>query len=139
MQSVLKMGLAAATLAAAVTASIGARADESVLGVWLDHTGRGAVEITDCGDAVCGKVVWVGDEANAKGCGLQILGDVKPVGDGTFDGGWIYDPDRDAKFDVELAPQAGGKLTVVGYKGIKLFSETFTWTRAPDNLQRCSS
>lgn len=139
MQNLLKMGFVAATMAAGLAATAGARADESVLGVWFDHTGRGAVEITDCGGAVCGKVVWLGDQVNPKGCGLQILGDVKPVGDGTFDGGWIYDPDKDAKFDVELVPQGGGKLTVVGYKGIKLFSQTFTWTRAPEDLKRCPS
>ena len=108
------------------------------LGVWIDHTGRGAVEITDCGGALCGKVVWVADQANAKGCGLQILGDVKPMGDGTFDEGWIYDPDKDAKYDVELVPQ-GNKLKVVGYAGVKLFSQTFTWTRATEELQRCQS
>ena len=96
--------------------------------MWIDHTGRGAVEITDCGGDLCGKVVWVADQANAKGCGLQILGDVKPMGDGTFDEGWIYDPDKDAKYDVELVPQ-GNKLKVVGYAGVKLFSQTFTWTR----------
>lgn len=132
MTRLVKMGVAAAALAM----SVGAWADEGPLGVWIDHTGRGAVEITKCGEALCGKVVWVADKENAKGCGLEILGNVKPMGDGTYDEGWIYDPDRDAKFDVELVPEGNGKLTVVGYKGIKLFSETFTWTRAPDNLER---
>lgn len=128
-----------ACLAAAVVA-IGswAEAAEGPLGIWYDHTGRGAVEITDCGGALCGKVVWVQDPKNAKGCGLQILGNVKPMGDGTFDEGWIYDPDKDAKFDVEIVPQ-GDKLKVVGYAGVKFLSQTFTWTRAPDTLQRCAS
>jgi uncharacterized protein (DUF2147 family) len=133
-----KVALAVAALAA-TTMSFGASADDGPLGVWLDHTGRGAVEIVKCGDALCGKVVWVADQSNSKGCGLQILGDVKPMGDGTFDEGWIYDPDKDAKFDVELVPQAGGKLQVTGYKGIKLLSQTFMWTRAPADLQRCPS
>ncbi|HEY8246061.1 MAG TPA: DUF2147 domain-containing protein [Hyphomicrobium sp.] len=124
--------------AAGLVVSAGAWAGESPLGVWIDHTGRGAVEITNCGDALCGKVVWVADQANANGCGLQILGDVKPMGDGTFDEGWIYDPDKDAKYDVELVPQ-GDKLKVVGYAGVKLFSQTFTWTRAKEELARCPS
>jgi uncharacterized protein (DUF2147 family) len=137
MSRLVKMGVAAAAIAV-TAAGFGASADEGPLGVWIDHTGRGAVEITKCGEALCGKVVWVADQANAKGCGLEILGDVKPMGDGTFDEGWIYDPDKDAKFDVELVPQ-GNKLKVVGYKGIKLFSQSFTWTRAPENLERCAS
>ena len=138
MRNLVKVGLASAAVAAAVALSSGAFAEESPLGVWIDHTGRGAVEITDCGGALCGKVVWVADQANAKGCGLQILGDVKPMGDGTFDEGWIYDPDKDAKYDVELVPQ-GNKMKVVGYAGVKLFSQTFTWTRATEELQRCPS
>ncbi len=132
-----KVVLAAAAVMTAA-AGLSLAADDAVLGVWLDHTGRGAVEITECGDAVCGKVVWVADAKNSEGCGLEILGDVKPMGDGTYDEGWIYDPDRDAKFSVELTPQ-GNKLSVHGYKGIKMLGETFVWTRAPADLQRCPS
>ncbi|MFA6140472.1 MAG: DUF2147 domain-containing protein [Hyphomicrobium sp.] len=131
-------GLAAASVTAAVALGATAFAQESPIGVWIDHTGRGAVEIVDCGGNLCGKVVWIADAKNAKGCGLQILGDVKPMGDGTFDEGWIYDPDKDAKFDVEIVPQ-GDKLKIVGYAGVKLFSQTFTWTKAPGDLQRCQS
>ncbi len=138
MRNLVKVGLASAAVAAAVALSGGAIAQDGALGVWIDHTGRGAVEITDCGGNLCGKVVWVADQANAKGCGLQILGDVKPMGDGTFDEGWIYDPDKDAKYDVELVPQ-GNKMKVVGYAGVKLFSQTFTWTRATEELVRCPS
>ncbi len=135
-----KVGLVAAALTALVTGlSVAAEEEgEGPLGVWLDHTGRGAVEITQCGEAVCGKVVWVADAKNSEGCGLEILGDVKPMGDGTYDEGWIYDPDRDAKFSVELVPQ-GNKLSVHGYKGIKMLGETFVWTRAPADLGRCPS
>jgi uncharacterized protein (DUF2147 family) len=134
----MRLLLNACLAAVAVAAGTAAQAVEGPLGIWYDHTGRGAVEITDCGGLLCGKVVWVLDPKNAKGCGMQILGNVKPMGDGTFDEGWIYDPDKDAKFDVELVPQ-GDKLKVVGYAGVKFLSQTFTWTRAPDNLQRCTS
>lgn len=127
-----------AVVASVAAAGTAASADKGPLGVWYDHTGRGAVEITDCGGLLCGKVVWVQDPKNSKGCGLQILGNVKPMGDGTFDEGWIYDPDKDSKFDVALVPE-GDKLKVVGYAGVKLLSQTFTWTRAPANLQRCAS
>jgi len=127
---------AAATAAAVVLHSGSALAQKDPTGVWVDHTGRGAVEIAKCGDAYCGTVVWVADAANAKGCGLQIIGNVRPYSDGSFSGGWIYDPDRDAKYDVELTPK-GDKLTVLGYAGLKIFSETYQWTRAPADLPRC--
>src|SRR5262245_14879461 len=111
----------------------------SPLGVWYDHTGRGAVEITDCNGKLCGRIVWVKDASHKEGCGLQIFGDVKPVAGGKWDGGWIIDPEKDlkTKYDVEITPQ-GDKLKVMGYAGVKFLSETMIWTRAPANLQKCT-
>jgi hypothetical protein len=105
--------------------------------VWIDHTGRGAVEITDCGGNLCGRAVWVKDPKDSKGCGIQIIGNAKPVSGGKWDNGWIYDPDEDAKYSVELTPLAGDKLKVLGYAGSKFFSETMIWKRAPADLKRC--
>jgi uncharacterized protein (DUF2147 family) len=117
-----------------------ARAADSPLGVWIDHTGRGAVEIKDCGEgALCGHVVWLQDQANIKGCGLQILGDVKPSGDGEWDNGWIYDPDKRSKFDVALTPVGPDKLKVLGYAGVKFLSKTMMWQRAVGELQMCDA
>ncbi len=130
--------LTAAAITAAFVSAGTARAEESPLGVWIDHTGRGAVEITDCGGKLCGYVAWVKDTKDAEGCGAQIIGDVKPVGGNTWDNGWIYDPDRDGKFDVELKPVSTDKLRVTGYAGIKLLSETMMWKRAPADLEKCS-
>lgn len=106
-------------------------------GVWLDDTGRGAVEITSCGSAFCGRVVWVKSATDSKGCGHQIIGNVKSAGQGTWDNGWIYDPERDSKFDVELKMLKGDKLKVTGYAGLKFLSKSMIWTRAPADLARC--
>ena len=59
-------------------------------GIWYDHTGRGAVEIVKCGSNLCGKLVWLKNASHKEGCGLQIIGDVKPLSSGVWDGGWIY-------------------------------------------------
>ena len=72
--------------------------------MWIDHTGRGGVEITQCGANLCGKVVWLKEGADKQGCGIQIIGNVKPVGKDTWDGGWILDPEKNAKYSVELKP-----------------------------------
>jgi len=112
-------------------------AASSPLGTWIDHTGRGAVEITDCNGALCGRVVWVKDAKDQDGCNMQIIGNVKPVAGGKWDGGWIYDPERQSKYDVELTPIGDQKLKVHGYAGMKLFGETMTWTRAPADLTTC--
>ena len=132
------IALQAAAFAAALLSVSAARAETSPLGLWIDHTGRGAVEITQCGDKLCGHVAWLKDAANAEACGEQILGDLKPVGGGVWDHGWIYDPDAESKYDVELTPLGPDKLRVVGYAGTKFLSETMTWRRAPADLPKCS-
>ncbi len=129
--------LTVAAIAAALISAGAARADESPLGLWIDHTGRGAVEITDCNGKLCGHIAWLKDAKNGSVCGEQVLGDVKPVGGNKWDNGWIYDPDSDSKYDVEITPK-GDTLSVVGYAGTKWLSETMTWKRAPADLQKCS-
>ena len=115
-------------------------AASSPIGVWIDHTGRGAVEITDCGGKLCGHLVWFKDAKNSKGgCNFQIIGNVRPVAGNKWDGGWIIDPDKDPnkKYDVEITPASDQKLKVMGYAGMKFLSETMTWTRAPADLKKC--
>jgi uncharacterized protein (DUF2147 family) len=127
----------AIALAATCTPALAA---SSPLGIWIDHTGRGAVEITDCRGKLCGRIVWVKDPANAEGCNFQVIGNVKPMSGNKWDGGWIIDPDKDPnkKYDVEITPLSPQKLKVVGYEGMKFLSETMIWTRAPAGLKKCN-
>lgn len=114
-----------------------AAAGGSPLGTWIDHSGEGAVEITDCGGKLCGRIVWLKKAENNSTCSLQVIGNAKAVSGGKWDGGWIYDPDSQSKYDVEITPIKGDRLKVYGYAGSKLFGETMTWTRAPLDLKRC--
>ncbi len=132
--------LSLAVLVLSGFAPAAAFAAPSPTGVWIDHTSRGAVEIKDCGNGnLCGHVVWTKDAVDSKGCGLQILGNVKSVGGNQWDNGWIYSPEKKQKFSVELTPLDANRLRVKGYKGIKLLSKTMIWHRASGNLQRCDS
>jgi uncharacterized protein (DUF2147 family) len=130
--------LAAATVGALLALSGTANAQQSPTGIWIDHTGRGAVEITECGPALCGRLVWLKDAKNQQACGTQILGNVKPISAGVWDKGWIYDPEADSKYDVELKPVGPDKLRVLGYMGSKFLSETMMWKRAPADIQKCT-
>jgi uncharacterized protein (DUF2147 family) len=104
-------------------------------GVWIDDKGRGGVEIKDCGAKLCGHIVWARDEADSnKGCGKQIMGDVTPQDSGLWDNGWIYDPDSDKKYNVELKPLDDNRLRVKGYAGMKFFSRSMIWTRPRPTL-----
>jgi uncharacterized protein (DUF2147 family) len=134
------------------------QAQPDVAGIWLDDTGKGAIEIGNCGgNRLCGRIVWLREPVDKSGkpltdgynpkaaerqrpiCGLQVIGDLKRVGGTTWDEGWIYDPKQGKQFDVEIKPRGPDKLQVTGYLGVKFLSETFVWTRAPGNLVRCDS
>jgi uncharacterized protein (DUF2147 family) len=108
-------------------------------GVWMNDTGRGAIEIKNCGGALCGHVVWVKDTTDTRGCGRQIIGNAAKVGTGVWDNGWIYNPDKKKKYDVELKPLSNGTLQVTGYAGSKFFSKKMIWKRAPSDLVRCGA
>jgi uncharacterized protein (DUF2147 family) len=134
----LRTGMRAAAFAAVAACASPALAAEPT-GLWYDHTGRGAVEITKCGDNLCGRLVWLKDSKNNEVCGKQIIGDVKPVARGRWDNGWIYDPEKDEKYSVELTLVSDQSLKVMGYMGTKWLSETYMWKRAPADLKRCGA
>lgn len=112
-------------------------APDTPAGVWLDHTGRGAVEILNCGDTLCGQIVWLKDKENNSLCGTKIIGGVRKVSSDTWDNGWIYSPEKESRYDVELKLLKSGKLRVLGYAGVKFLSETMIWQPAPPDLERC--
>lgn len=150
--------------------------DPGAEGVWIDHTGRGAVEIVSCDVLVasatgappppadpavkpplCGRIVWLQAPNDPQGrplvdslnknaakrgapiCGLQIIGEVKPQADGSWDKGWIYDPEQGSSFDVELRLRNPETLQVKGYLGVKFLSETFVWRRAKQAPPKCGA
>ena len=132
--------LMCAVIGAGVSGAGTALAASDPRGVWIDEKGRGGVEIKDCGAKLCGHVVWARDEADGKrGCGKQIIGDVEPQGGGRWDNGWIYDPDKGRKYDVELKPLDDNRLRVKGYAGVKFLSRSMIWTRAPADTKRCDA
>jgi uncharacterized protein (DUF2147 family) len=117
-------------------------------GLWIDHTGRGAVEFAQCAEDLCGRIVWLKEPNDKAGqplrdtknedrarrvqtiCGLQIIGNLRLQSDGSWDRGWIYDPEQGERFDVELRLRSPDVLQVKGYKGLKFLSETYQWKRA---------
>jgi uncharacterized protein (DUF2147 family) len=128
-----------AGLAATPFVAIAPVAAAQPTGIWYDDTGRGAIEITNCSGRLCGRLVWLKDPKHNDICGTQIIGNAKPMGTGKWDGGWIYDPERDAKYSVEITALGADRLKVMGYQGTKLLSETHIWKRAPASLKRCGA
>ncbi len=114
-----------------------------VTGLWIDHTGQGAVEIASCGDRICGRVVWLKNPSHKSKsgkliCGTQILGDLQRHPNNEWESGWIYNPEDEERFSAALKLANANTLIVTGYLGIKLLGETFTWKRSTGPLQLCA-
>jgi uncharacterized protein (DUF2147 family) len=142
--AVICMVVGAAALAGGVAAQ-GQPAD--VAGLWIDHTGQGAVEIAPCGAAggnrVCGRVVWLKNPEHRSRtgkliCGTQILGDLRRETANAWGEGWIYNPEDEERFSAALELASADTLKVTGYLGFRFLGETFTWKRATTSLQRCA-
>lgn len=139
-----KLAFVALAALVTLTGSAGAQAPVSdVTGVWIDHTGQGAVEITPCGERICGRVVWLKDPKHKSKsgkliCGTQILGDLQKHGKDAWESGWIYNPEDEERFSAALQLANPNTLLVTGYLGIKLLGETFTWKRSQGPLERCA-
>lgn len=152
--------LAGAGVAAAIAAS-SALAQNPPLppetGVWIDHTGKGAVEVAPCGAKLCGRIFWLKEPNTPKGqplvdahnpeaskkkraiCGLPVLGNLQRQAGGSWDLGWIYDPKEGKSYDLEIKAAGRDRLAVTGYLGTKFFGKTMIWTRAKPDLAGCGA
>jgi uncharacterized protein (DUF2147 family) len=148
--------------AAALAGAAAAAGPPIEMGLWYNHTGKGAVEIRPCAetgtgaDRLCGYIVWLRSVNNSEGqpltdarnqdpqkrgrpiCGLPVLGMLRPMSDGSWDQGWVYDPEQGKSFDAAIKLRTRDRLVLTGYKGVKFFSKSFEWKRAPDDLPRCN-
>lgn len=149
-------GMALAALANPTVPAL-AQGAPSVAGIWLDDDGKAAVEVKACGAEMCGAIIWLKAPLDPNGkpwtdilnsdtskrgkpvCGLQIIGGLKPDKGSLWAGGWIYDPEEGKTFNVELSLKDANTLTVFGYAGVRLLSETMLWKRLPADQARCKS
>ncbi len=144
-------GLRSLLLALSLLATPASAAD--VTGIWLGHDKDGHVEIRPCGSFMCGFIISILDKSippnptdiyNEKPeqrsrpiCGLQVLGNLKNEGS-SWDGGWVYDPRRGKTYDADMWLTDPNTLSVRGYVGVKIMSETKVWTRARRDVPRCT-
>ena len=133
--------------------TVAAAPDE--VGLWIDDTGKGAVQIDICGTKLCGRIVWLKDLVDKNGdpltdknnpdpgkqsrpiCGLQILGGLQQMAEGGFDNGWVYDPKVGKAYSVAIELSSATRLKVTGYAGVKFLGKSFIWTRASGDLPSC--
>jgi len=132
-------------LALGVNAYAASPEGDAIVGKWLTENGKSVVEVYHCGDAYCGKIVWLkeplreGKEKvddknpdkslrNRKIVGLEILKGLQYKGPNKWGGGKIYDPEKGKTYKCK-AWMDGGNLKFRGFIGFSLLGRTTTWTR----------
>ncbi len=133
---------AAALIVGLVAPAAWAGPADNPSGIWLTANGHGVVEITNCGNALCGRIVGV-DRAPAEPmptdvngrpqCGLTIITAAEPEGDGTWLG-QITDPRDGDTYHAKLWVDGSGNLHLRGFIGIPLLGATQTWHRFTGHL-----
>ncbi len=145
--------LCAALLAVLPAAAAAAGADD-VLGAWDNAEKDAKIEVFRCGEAYCGRIVWLkvpdypeGSTDGAPGTpkldhnnpdaelrklpviGLQIVRGFRHDGDDRWTGGTVYDPKNGKTYKGRMTLVAPDRLDLRGYIGISLIGRTTTWTR----------
>ena len=125
------------TLIAAIGVVLGlagtASADPA-LGVWQTEVDDGSfahVQISNCGAAICGTIVRTyengGTPYQSPNIGRQIVIDMSPNGDGTYEGS-VWRPSNDRIYIGRMA-LSGNEITLRGCVAGGLFCAAQTWVR----------
>lgn len=129
-------------------------AGDAILGFWntQDHDTR--FEFYRCGAQFCGRISYLrepnysaGDGEGLAGLpkldthnpdallrkrtllGLPLIEGFRYVGDNTWEGGKIYDPEDGRKYSCKIWLDGKNRLELRGYIGFSLFGRTETWVR----------
>ncbi|MEO8601090.1 MAG: DUF2147 domain-containing protein [bacterium] len=154
------VGVALVALVALGSAASSEAAHEQAaepIGHWYAEGGAAQVEISDCGGALCGRVVSVRSPLDENGCalrdrynpdqalrarpviGLEILrGLTRTSGDGFWKGGTIYDPASGNTYRASLKMLGQNRLEFTGYIVIPLIGRTTSWFRVGAEQEVCS-
>jgi uncharacterized protein (DUF2147 family) len=122
-----------ALLAAPVQAQVG------VIGEWCTPGFDARVRIEPCGEAICGRIVWLWDEA-PKGIadknpliGRLVIDRMRAAEAGVWRGGRLYNPQDGRDYNGSLQLQAPERLVVDGC--VLFLCQTQVWRRA--DFTRC--
>jgi uncharacterized protein (DUF2147 family) len=121
---------------------MGATETGSPVGTWTTANGHGVVEIAQCGDALCGRIVGIErsagdpmptDVLGRPQCGLTIITNQKLKVDGTW-WGKITDPRNGGIYQAILWVDQGGNLNLRGFVGIPQLGATQIWHKFTGHL-----
>ena len=126
-----------------------AQASAEPVGLWNTEDNQGQVQVSPCGDKLCGELVWLAEPLAADGQpkrdqhnpdeslrdrpveGLRILWDMQSAGDGkTWENVKVYDPESGKTYQGKMTLDGADVLKLRGFVGAPIFGRTSTWTRA---------
>jgi uncharacterized protein (DUF2147 family) len=108
-------------------------------GTWL-FKDKMAIQISDCENALCGRIVWLRNPAlrTPAMCGRTIVWGLVPEGPSQWSNGWIFDPEDGNTYHLSATLESDDTISARIYEGIALFGETKILTRvAPADLPPC--
>jgi uncharacterized protein (DUF2147 family) len=118
-------------LAALILGTTSAIANDAALGLWKSEPGETGgyihVQITNCGEKLCGEIIDVVENDNDTIIGEDIILNMKIRGDGYYYGGTIWAPDQDKTYRSNMT-LSGDSLTVRGCVAFVL-CRSQKWTR----------
>lgn len=116
-----------------------AHAEPDIVGEWWTPGFGARVRIERCGDAVCGRIVWLWDEApqdiadKQPLIGRVVIDRMQPAQQGRWHGGRLYNPEDGRDYKGSLHLQSPSRLVIDGC--VLFICRTQVWRRA--DASRC--
>lgn len=122
-------------------------------GVWMTEDERAALTISECGDRLCGRIVWLESMRGPSGtlrrdeenpdpakrseqiCGLVVITDLERSGTDTWEGS-VYNPQDGKTYSGRITVLSDTALQVRAYVGLPFFGRSQIWTRADSAAAR---
>lgn len=122
-------------LSFAMLLAAGSAFADPVEGMWKtkpdDNGNFGHIDVKPCGPAFCGTLVTAfdgsGTQIDSPNVGKRIIWDMVAYGEGVYDDGQIWSPDRDKTYNSEMK-LTGNTLAVKGCV-VGICRDGGTWTR----------
>jgi uncharacterized protein (DUF2147 family) len=99
-------------------------------GTWLVNQ-RVAFDLFPCKNALCGRIVWLRNPMlrTAEMCGRTIIWGLTADGPMQWGGGWFFDPENGATYNVSAHVESNDRISARIYRGFSMFGRTEILTR----------
>lgn len=128
-------------------------APNDITGLWKTEGGDSKLELFNCDDKICGKVVWlkapkyIDNSAGPVGetkvdrespdpalrnrpiIGLEVMKGLTAKGNSNWEDGTCYDPETGKSYQCKMQLESPDRLKLRGYIGISLIGRNFDLTR----------